>query len=251
VKTVIFKFSKVFVFMDYFDNQIIETISADNTSDNKTFPWFSIKGVLTQEGFNALHRDFPPVELFHYHENIVRKTTEQRPHNRFYAAFGSSEYSRFVDETGKGLIQYPDLEKSWQEFIIELRDNRAYHKMVYRLLGTQNFGFHLVWHISIQGNEVSPHVDTKRKLGTHLLYFNTSEDWNPDWGGEFLVLDDLQKLVENPEFEDFKTVTTIPIVNNRSLIFKNTWNAWHGVRPLKCPEGKCRRLANIVIYPKN
>ena len=41
------------------------------------------------------------------------------------------------------------------------------------------------------GVEVSPHCDSKHKLGSHLFYFNDSSEWDPSWGGETLILEDL------------------------------------------------------------
>ncbi len=236
--------------MEYFDNKLLETIDIEEVTTGKSFPWVPIHGVLTQEGFEALHRDFPSQELFQYHENIIRGETQQRTHDRYYASYQVTPYPELVKETGKGLLKPQNLGISWQEFIEELTSSRAYYNFVSKLLGTNNFGINIAWHIGITGNDISPHLDTKYKLGTHLIYFNTSDDWNPEWGGEFLILDNLSKNVNNPEITDFVNVTEIPIINNRSLIFKNTNNAWHGVKPLQCPEGKLRRLVNIIFTQK-
>lgn len=236
--------------MDYFNNRVIQSILDSDFMSNKSFPWISIKGIFTNAAFATLYRDFPSLDLFNYHEDVYRGSG-QRPHDRYYASYEFSRYKKLDEKANRGIIHYADLESSWQEFVKELRDNTTYHQLVRQVLNTDNFGFHLVWHMGVKGNEVSAHRDAQEKLGTHLLYFNTSEDWSSEWGGDFLVLDDLQKEVHNPEFEDFKTVTTAPIVDNHSLIFKNTPKAWHGVKPLNCPEGFYRRLANVVFYPNH
>jgi hypothetical protein len=41
---------------------------------------------------------------------------------------------------------------------------------------------------------VSPHCDSPKKLGSHIFYLNTKEDWDPSWGGETLILDDGGRL---------------------------------------------------------
>jgi hypothetical protein len=106
------------------------------------------------------------------------------------------------------------------------------------------------WHLGTDGAEVCPHVDAPRKLGTHIFYFNTADDWEPAWGGSTLVLSDHPADCAAPDFSDFRRVERTETNGNRSFLFKNQPNAWHGVRTLRCPADAQRRLFNVVIqYP--
>ena len=52
---------------------------------------------------------------------------------------------------------------------------------------------------------------------------------------------------QNPDYEDFTSKQPVQIVDNYSFLFKNQPEAWHGVEPLRCPEGSYRRLFNIIF----
>jgi len=53
--------------------------------------------------------------------------------------------------------------------------------------------------------------------------------------------------LENPEFEDFDTATRVPFLNNRSFLFKNTRDAWHGMKELEPPASEQRRIFNVIF----
>jgi hypothetical protein len=109
------------------------------------------------------------------------------------------------------------------------------------------FQIRYAWHIGVTHSEVSPHKDAEQKAGTHIFYFNTSDDWDTTWDGSTLVLGNKLKDAMNPDFSDFTTVIPTQFTNNHSFLFKNTSNAWHGVKPLNCPQGKYRRLFNVIF----
>jgi hypothetical protein len=85
------------------------------------------------------------------------------------------------------------------------------------------------------------------KIGTHILYFNTSSDWKPAWGGQTLVLAGKTTEALNPDFTDFQSYQAAQITDNHSFLFKNTPDAWHGVTALTSPPGNYRRLFNIIF----
>lgn len=206
------------------------------------FAWREIEGCL--EGFSTLCRDFPSLALFEFHQGLVRKHG-QRPHNRYYLAYESSPY----EEPGLGRsVSSEDLAPSWQEFIAELQSDLSYHRMISSLLGPEEgWQMRFAWHVGTKGSEVSPHLDGREKLATHIFYFNSSHDWDLSWGGEMLVLEGKMVDKNNPDFEEFADITPCQIVDNRSFLFKNSPTMWHGVRPLRCPEGKYRRLFNVIF----
>ena len=81
--------------------------------------------------------------------------------------------------------------------------------------------------------------------------FNTSENWDPSWGGETLILDDNGRFHRDsdPDFEDFQHVVASQLLGNRSLIFVRSGNSWHGMRQIRCPEDRFRRVF-IAVFEK-
>jgi hypothetical protein len=209
------------------------------------FPWFNFSQFLTQEGFEELHSDFPSVELFEQHSGIARPYG-QRPHNRYYLAYEESIYHNKAP-ADQGVVAHGRLPRTWQLFIEELRQSREYRQFIKTALGVADFKARYAWHIGFSGSEVSPHVDSRDKIGTHIFYFNTSGDWKPEWGGTTLVLGDKKTAARNPDFTDFETAISAEIRDNRSFLFKNTGNAWHGAEALTCPPGRHRRLFNVIF----
>src|SRR5262245_29961313 len=167
------------VFIDY---QLLRAFDADGFKKRLPFPWQRLRGFLTREGFSALYDDFPPPELFEHHNNISRGHG-QRPHNRHYLAYENSIYHKKGES---GVVRHDQLPATWQRFMDELQRSDEYHQFIRRALGVAAFRTRYAWHVGSQGSEVSPHVDDRKKIGTHILYFNTSDDWNPEWGGATL-----------------------------------------------------------------
>jgi hypothetical protein len=228
----------------FIDYERLRAFDADGFKSKAPFPWHNLRGFLTTEGFRLLYDNFPPLELFEYHHNI-RRAHGQRPHNRYYLAYENSIYHKEAD---RGVVRHHQLPGAWQRFMDELGSSDEYHRFVRRALGVPAFKTRYAWHVGTQASEVSPHLDDITiKLGIHILYFNTSDEWNPDWGGATLVLGGKQTEAMNPDFCDFKTCEEARIVDNRSFLFKNTPNAWHGATALTCPADNYRRLFNIIF----
>ena len=96
---------------------------------------------------------------------------------------------------------------------------------------------------------MSPHCDSERKLGSHIFYFNTAQDWNPSWGGETLILDDGGRFKREsaPHFDNFERAIPSQALGNYSLLFARKGHSWHGVREIHCPEGYLRKVFIVVI----
>lgn len=105
------------------------------------------------------------------------------------------------------------------------------------------------WFFTPSGCSVSPHCDHKDKIGAHLFYMNTKDDWDPAWGGETLLFDDGGKLPRSsaPDFSDFQQTISSNSVGNYSLLFARTTNSWHGVKEISCQEGSYRKLFMVAI----
>jgi Rps23 Pro-64 3,4-dihydroxylase Tpa1-like proline 4-hydroxylase len=232
----------------FINYDLLSAFDANSFRSVTPFPWHNFHAFLTSEGFETLYRDFPSLDLFEQHSGITR-SHGQRPHNRYYLAYESSIYRS--KQQRQGIILHEELPKSWQQFIQELETSQTYREFIQTALGVSRYKIRYAWHVGFSGCEVSPHIDSSDKIGTHILYFNTHQDWQPNWGGEILVLSDKKTEVLNPDYSDFATTASAEILDNRSFLFKNSPFAWHGVRPLSCPDGYYRRLFNIIIeYPQ-
>ncbi len=206
------------------------------------FPWHDFPGVLTQEGFSTLYENYPSLAMFERHAGMERPHG-QRPHDRYYLAYEQSIYQH-----EEGEVKHSDLPPAWQAFMEELKTSDVYHRFLERLLGTAPLTARYAWHVGITGSEVSPHRDADNKIGTHIFYFNTHDDWNPAWGGSTLALGGKKIADLNPDFSDFTSESASEILDNHSFLFKNTHDAWHGVKTLTCPEDRYRRLFNVILH---
>lgn len=231
----------------FLDDRMLRDFATEDFTLQQPFPWFSFQDVLRPEAFQALYDNFPSLAMFEKHNGIER-AYGQRPHNRYYLAYEQSIYNN-RQAGSEGVVALSDLPVVWQQFILEIQGNSEYAAFAKRMLGVEDFVVRFAWHVGVAGSEVSPHRDSYTKLGTHIFYFNTSADWQPEWGGSILVLKDKKVQQDNPDLADFGQAIGCDIRDNRSFLFKNTENAWHGVEKLSCPEGHYRRLFNVVFEP--
>lgn len=219
--------------MKYLDPAALDAVDGEAFRARDPYPWANPAGLLTEEGYAELHRNLPDLSLFEPHFGQRRKYG-QRPHDRY------------VLEWEPGLA----IPAPWAEFVEELR-GPVYRAFLERVLGRRDFWLRFHWHYAPRGASVSPHCDSKHKLGSHLFYFNRSDEWDPTWGGETLILDDGGRFHSdsNPDFGDFDSARGGVCIDNHSLIFLRRGDSWHGVREITCPEGRMRRVF-IVVFEK-
>jgi hypothetical protein len=217
--------------MTYLDYERLEGLDSAAFQATRPYPWVNPEGLLTDAGYQRLLTALPDVSRFRPDFGILR-SHGQVPHDRY-----SLDYH-------KGL----EVPEPWREFISEL-SGRRYRRFLWRMFGRRWLWLSFYWHYSPKGCSVSPHCDAKRKLGSHIFYFNTSSDWDPAWGGQTLILDDKDRFerASAPMFEDFEQVITPEALGNRSLLFARREKSWHGVRELHCPEGALRKVFIVVI----
>ncbi|MEA2900149.1 MAG: hypothetical protein QOH36_36 [Actinomycetota bacterium] len=228
------------------DDSVLSLFPAEKLTGNEFFPWYNFSGFLTEDGYRELSDHFPSPAIFEKHTGLKRPDG-QRPQNRYYLALDQSIYA---DREGLGgSIRREELNPAWGRFIDELEGD-DYRAFIKRTLDLSDFVVRFAWHLGHTGSEVCPHLDVPQKLATHIFYFNEEGDWNPSWGGSTLVLGQKTTTAKNPEFEDFGASVAVRTIGNSSFLFKNTPAAWHGVRPLTCPEGAYRRLFNVILERK-
>ncbi len=217
------------------DFERLEAIPATAFQTAEPYPWLNPEGLLTNEAFERLRTQMPPLEVMK--QSFGRRRAHgQSPHDRYALEYRSD-------------LPVADV---WHQFVAEL-EGPIYQAWLARLFGNDDFQLSYHWHYTPRGCSVSPHCDSKRKLGSHIFYFNTAEDWDPDWGGETLILDDGGRFSRKsaPDFDDFERVWTADALGNRSLLFYRRGDSWHGVKPLACPEGRLRKVFIVVINAQN
>lgn len=195
------------------------------------YPWLNEAALLSAAGFQSLRESLPDVAQFE------RRFDHQRK-------FGQQAHDRYALEYDDKL----DVAKPWTDFVAELR-GKAYRDWLANMLGTRNYDLSFHWHYTPRGCSVSPHCDAKRKLGSHIFYFNTEDDWQEDWGGETCILDDGGRFDRrsNPAFENFDSSAASQALGNWSLLFVRRGNSWHGVREIRCPADELRKVFIVVI----
>jgi hypothetical protein len=217
----------------YIDAKALAAIDPRAFQQTDPFPWINPAGFLSADGFARLVANLPDVSRF----TSAIDYTRQRKH-------GQQNHDRYVLEYLDGM----ELPAPWQEFIDELRGD-AYRSFIARLLGHRHFRFRFHWHYTPRACSVSPHCDSRTKLGSHIFYLNTRDSWDPAWGGETIVLDDHGRFAvdSSPDFADFDAAWAAETMDNRSLIFGRRGNSWHGVRAIECPEGALRKVFIVVF----
>jgi hypothetical protein len=217
--------------MTFLDHDRLNAIDTEAFRRTEPYPWINPAGLLTDGGFERLRRTLPdPSQMERFFG--VPRSHGQEPHDRLVL-----EYHPALKIAGE-----------WHDFVAELRD-KVYRRFLQRMFDRRFMRLNFHWHYTPNGCSVSPHCDAKRKLGSHIFYFNTAEDWDPAWGGETLILDDGGRLPREsaPRFEDFDRVIAGEALGNRSLLFARGDKSWHGVREIRCPEGAYRKVFIVVV----
>jgi len=220
--------------MRYLDYTKLDSLDSEAFRGTNPFPLANPEGALTHEGFARLMGSLPSTKLFTSEFGVAR-SHGQSPHDRM-----SLEYSDDLS-----------IDRSWHDFVSELRAPR-YQAFLRRMFGRRMLALTFHWHYALDGCSVSPHCDARRKVGSHLFYFNTSDDWDESWGGQTVALDDGGRFPYKsaPAFDDFDRCVDSKTLDNRSFLFARTDSSWHGVREIHCPEGAYRRVFIVVVEDK-
>jgi hypothetical protein len=228
--------------MNYLDAGRLAQIAGEAPAflGREPFPWAGHQGVIQADGFRRLCAEMPDPELFQAQFGQAR-------------GYGQQSHDRYA-------LQYrPKLDAAlpppWREFIAELHSEpyAAFLRQVYGLAPNERFVLSMHWHHAPAGASVSPHTDARRKIGSHIFYFNTEDDWEPGWGGQTLVLDVEGRLSAHasPALESMRQVAASEILGNQSFMFKRTERSWHAVAPITCPPGHLRKVFIVVVNRVN
>jgi hypothetical protein len=215
----------------YLDIDKLNAIDVEAFKRREPYPWVNPFGLIKEEAFKVLTENLPDFSMFSSEFGMQRKYG-QKSHDRFALEYNPT-------------IAVPE---PWKEFAKELT-GPDYKKFLRKIFGRRFMLVKCHWHFSISGCSVSPHTDGKQKIGSHIFYLNTPDEWKNEWGGSTLVLSSKKNISEesSPEFSDFDSVTTSDYIGNYSFIFAKTDKSWHGVKELTCPPGKMRKVFIVVI----
>lgn len=215
----------------FLDPEKLQSLDPVDFSAQHPFPNINPAGLITDQGFSELVRTLPDLSIF--------KPTFGRPRK-----YGQAPHDRYTLKYQKGL-PLPD---TWNAFLTELQ-GKEYQTFLSRMFQKTFFTLDFFWFFTPSGCSVSPHCDHKDKVGAHLFYMNTPDDWDSAWGGETLLLDDGGTLARAsaPDFSDFQRTISSKSVGNYSLLFARTPNSWHGVKEISCPDGYYRKLFMVAI----
>lgn len=217
--------------MAYLNPAVLDSIDPAAFQAAQPYPWANPQGFIREERYRELLDCLPDISEFRAFFG------KQRKH-------GQASHDRFTLDYERGMA----LAQPWREFVEELCGDQ-YRQFVCRLLNVNDVRFRFHWHFTPNGGEVSPHCDSKGKIGSQIFYLNTGADWQWDWGGETVVLDDGGRISPDnaPAFEDFVAEYPAETRDNRSLIFGRRGNSWHGVRRINCPENYYRKVFIVVF----
>ncbi|MFT4613052.1 MAG: hypothetical protein ACI9NT_000186 [Bacteroidia bacterium] len=215
----------------YLNKTVLDAIDPAQFGATDPFPWVNPQHFIQPELFQTLLQTMPDISSF---RGFFGK---QRKH-------GQGSHDRFILDYERGM----DVAPQWRDFVEELCGD-VYRDFVCALLGVPDIRFRFHWHFTPNGGEVTPHCDSKGKIGSQIFYLNTEKDWRRDWGGETVVLDDGDSISPDnaPSFDDFIAEYPAETQDNRSLLFGRRGNSWHGVRRINCPEDHYRKVFIIVF----
>jgi hypothetical protein len=133
--------------MNRLDYEQLDRIGYRNFRRRKSFPWSNPSGVLREDAFHHLIENLPDVSLFERRQGYTRDYG-QKGHDRY-----SLEYRENLD-----------IDACWHEFVEELQQSN-YRRFLHRVYGVRPMKLAFHWHYTKNGNTVSHHCDSKRKIG--------------------------------------------------------------------------------------
>ena len=213
---------------------VLDKVDTNKYQQNKPYPYINFAGALYDDVYKTLAQTAPSdLSIFEKQFGIERKFG-QKFHDKYFL-----KYTEKVS-----------ISNEWRELIRELHSDE-YQRFLERLFGIKrnNYDMVLSWHYMPRGTQITPHCDTKKKIGTHIFYLNTSDTWNENWGGQTLAMDDHGRRDPNsgPALSEFDSVFKSKSIDNNSFIFTRTEHSWHAVDVINCPDGVLRKMFSVVL----
>lgn len=222
--------------MKYLNFDILHKIDARRYQHNKPFPFIDVPNALHEDAYKLLVQSTPDVSLFEKQFGIER-SHGQKFHDKYFLLYSDTV----------------PLSPAWKEFVAELFSDE-YQDFIAAMFNVRKDSYDIVlsWHYMPRGTCITPHCDTKKKIGSQLFYLNTTDTWNPEWGGQTLALDDNgeKNPMSGPQISEFSGIFKSKSIDNNSFIFTRTEHSWHAVEEIKCPENELRKMFSFVANKK-
>ena len=199
---------------------------------------FITKETFSQNDFEELNSTYP--NYFYFGDfNGKNRRNNQRDHIKKFLSFNS----KIKDNDFNNI----HISSKWREFI-DYFLSLKYLSFIENFLEIDNFEVGFEWSIIDEGNDLCPHIDCCKKLGTHLFYF-PDVLWK-DSGGDFIFLSKSTNN-KNPQIVDFKEKIVVKYERNTSILFKNDryLENWHSVSRVN--SNIPRRVFQIIFWDKN
>jgi hypothetical protein len=199
---------------------------------------FLLRETFLQNDFEELNNSYP--DYFYFGDfNGKNRRNNQRDHIKKFLSFNSKIKDNDFNEL---YISF-----KWKEFINYFLSSE-YLSFIKNFLEIDNFEVGFEWSIIDSGDDLCPHIDCCKKLGTHLFYFPHTL-WE-GIGGDFIFLSKSQNN-KNPEIVDFKDKIVVKYEKNTSILFKNNKELknWHSVSRVN--SNIPRRVFQIIFWNKN
>ncbi len=215
----------------YLNLELMNNFDEREFQGKQPFPWVNPQGFFNPDRYQELLDTMPPLESFTPSFGKQRKS-------------GQASHDRYILDYEAGI----ELPGPWAQLMEEMLSD-TYRNFICRLLKVSSVRFRFHWHYTPAGAEVGPHCDSKGKIGSQIFYLNTPDDWDPAWGGETVILDDLGRFptYSAPQFDEFDQQWPARTMDNRCILFGRRGNSWHGVKRIQCPEGKHRKVFIVVF----
>ena len=188
--------------------------------------------------FEELNKTYP--EYDHFGDfNGENRRNNQRDHIKKFLSFNSK-----IKENDFNQLY---VSHKWKKFIDYFLSSE-YLYFIKDFLEIDDFEIGFEWSIIDGDNDLCPHIDCCKKLGTHLFYFPHTS-WNGN-GGDFIFLSEPTND-KNPEIVDFEEKIVVKYKMNTSILFKNNKDLknWHSVSKVK--SNIPRRTFQIIFWSKN
>lgn len=188
--------------------------------------------------FDRLTEQYPSLDNFANFDGGNRRNN-QRDHIKKFISIGS--------KIKTNLFETSAVNGEWNGFI-EYLESAEYYSFISNQLGIKDFEIGFEWAVIEDGNDLCPHSDCCKKLGTHLFFF-PHLCWRGE-GGDFVFLDNTNKH-KNPEIVDFEDSIVIKYKDNSSVLFSNSkdYRNWHTVT--KVNSKIARRVLQVIFWSKN
>jgi hypothetical protein len=200
-----------------------------------------MKEFVDNDVFTELQTSWPDASLFKDDGNVKPRKHGQRPHLRKLMCYAVTPQSSYFDPY---MVELSSLPTIWRDFAFHVMHSKEYREFIGDCFQIKNFNMRFDWHLTGSGKDVSPHVDSLGKEGSHLMYF-MPDGWTDDMGGQTVFYKYKLIAANNPEADDFKDKVMYKNTGNTSLLFKNQEGGWHGVTEVNSTLD--RQIFNVVI----